>query len=66
MYWVRKERMDSAYRQMGQTIFGGVLTTLLSGLFLAICETESLYKFGILLITTIASASIIALILLPS
>lgn len=66
IFWMRKERMDSAYTQMGQTIFGGALTTLFSGMFLVNCETDTLYKFGILLLTTILSAMIIALILLPA
>jgi len=66
IYWIRKERMDSAYKQMGQTIFGGALTTIFSGVFLVICQSDALYKFVILLLTTIISAMIIALVFLPA
>ena len=63
---VRKERMDSSYKNMGETIFSGALTTSFSGIFLALCESNALNKFGILLIITISSSLVIALIFLPS
>lgn len=66
LYQTRKKRMDFAYAQMGQTIFSGALTTSFSGVFLILCETDTLYKFGILLLTTIVSAIVIALVLLPA
>ena len=33
----KKERVDYAYQQMGQTILGGALTSNLAGVFLIIC-----------------------------
>ena len=63
---VRKERMDSAYKYMGETIFSGALTTSFSGIFLALCESNALNKFGVLLIITIISSLVVALIFLPS
>jgi predicted RND superfamily exporter protein len=63
---LRKDRMDSSYKNMGETIFSGALTTSFSGIFLALCESNALNKFGLLLIITILSSLVIALIFLPS
>jgi predicted RND superfamily exporter protein len=61
-----KERTDYAYRQMGQTILGGALTSCFSGFFLIICNVGMLNKFGILFITTIIASFLTSLIFLPS
>jgi len=51
---------------MGETILGGSITSMLSGIFLFFCQAESLNKFGVLLLTTIISSMITALFFLPS
>ena len=63
---LRKDRMDFSYKNMGETIFSGALTTSFSGIFLALCEANALNKFGVLLIITILASLIMALIFLPS
>jgi predicted RND superfamily exporter protein len=51
---------------MGQTILAGALTSIFSALFLMLCQAASLNKFGVLLLITIASSMLSALIFLPS
>ena len=62
----RKSRMDSSFKHMGETIFSGALTTSFSGIFLALCESNALNKFGLLLIITIISSLIVSLVFLPA
>tara|TARA_B110000285_G_C14950542_1_gene526562 strand:+ start:666 stop:908 length:243 start_codon:yes stop_codon:yes gene_type:complete len=51
---------------MGQTILGGALTSILSGVFLCICQVAVLNKFGLLFISTIVGAFLTSVIFLPS
>jgi len=60
------ERTKLAFKQMGETIMGGALTSVVSGSFLVMCEAGSLNRFGILFLTLIFSSMITALFLLPS
>ena len=50
---------------MGQTILAGAMTSIFSGIFLCICEADSLTTFGVLLLTTVSGSMITALIVLP-
>ena len=51
---------------MGQTIIGGALTSCFSAAFLIICQTYTLNKFGIFLLTAILASAMISLIFLPA
>jgi len=62
----RHGRTKAAFKQMGQTIIAGALTSIFSALFLMLCQAASLNKFGVLLLVTIVSSMLTALILLPS
>ena len=62
----RFNRTLAAYRQMGPTILAGALTSIFSAIFLVLCQAASLNKFGVLLLVTIISAMLTALMLLPS
>lgn len=62
----RISRMNNAYKQMGATVVGGALTSCFSGIFLVMCEAESLNKFGMLLLTTIIASMLTSLVWLPS
>lgn len=61
----RRERTQLSFKLIGETILGGTLTSCCSGAFLILCESYSLNKFGLLLLTTIISSMIISLIYLP-
>jgi predicted RND superfamily exporter protein len=63
---LRYGRTKAAYRQMGQTILAGALTSIFSASFLLLCEASSIQKFGLMLMITIVSSLLAALILLPS
>jgi predicted RND superfamily exporter protein len=66
VYVHRKSRMDNSFKNMGETIFSGAITTSFSGIFLALCEANALNKFGLLLIITIISSLIVSLVFLPA
>jgi predicted RND superfamily exporter protein len=63
---LRRERTKEAYRQMGQTILGGALTSIFAGVFLVFCNVAILSQFGILFITTIIASFFTAVIFFPS
>ena len=58
--------MDFAYKNMGATILGGALTSVLSAIFLITCQTATLNKFGYLLLATIISSLLVSLIYFPA
>jgi predicted RND superfamily exporter protein len=62
----RSLKIKSAYRAIAQSILGSAFSSCLSGIFLIVCQADSLNKFGILLLVTILSSVVTALILLPS
>lgn len=63
---LRRDRMNEAYRQMGQTILGGALTSVFGGIFLVFCNVAILNQFGILFVTTILASFLTAVIFYPS
>ena len=50
---------------MGQTILAGAMTSLFSGIFLTDCNSDALWTFGILLLTTVTASMLTALVVLP-
>ena len=63
---LRKNRTDEAYRQMGQTILGGALTSIFAGVFLMFCNVAFLNQFGTLFITTIVASFMSSVVFFPS
>lgn len=63
---LRRNRTNEAYRQMGQTILGGALTSIFAGVFLVFCNVAILNQFGILFITTIVASFFSAIVFFPS
>jgi len=51
---------------MGSTVIAGAATSLSAGFFLTFCQTSSLNTFGNLMIVTVISSVITALIILPA
>ena len=66
VYERRKKRMDSCFTQFGSTIINGAITSFMAGFFLSKCQVSFLYKFGILMQFTIASALLFSLIFYPA
>ena len=62
----RKGKMQDAYAQMGQTVFSSALTSLFSAFFLIVCQTDTLYKFGIFLLVTILLSLVVSLVIFPT
>jgi predicted RND superfamily exporter protein len=51
---------------MGSTVLAGAATSGFSGVFLALCKSDALVTFGILMITTVLSSLMVALVYLPA
>lgn len=58
--------MKYAVGQMGPTIFGGAITSCLAGVFLILCQADSLNKFGALLLVVIIVSMITSIFYLPA
>merc|ERR1712096_178791 len=64
-YTDRKNRMEACYFQMGSTILNGAFTSFVAGLILFRCYIRQSTQFGILMMITIVTALIVALVFFP-
>ena len=62
----RMERMDFVFRQIGSTILGCTLLSVLSCSFLIASQANFFYKFGTLMLSTVFRSSMVALLFLPA
>jgi predicted RND superfamily exporter protein len=62
----KPNKLKDSIDKMCSTIIGGAITTSISAIFLILCNSYALNKFGILLMTTILSSVVSSLIFLPA
>ena len=57
---------QEAIEQMGTTVTGGAITTFFASIVLLTCLTDTLYKFGVMLMTTIVAAFLTGTVFFPA
>lgn len=62
----RYDRVQSCFQKIGMTLLNGAITSFSAGLLLYFCQFSSLHKFGVFMMTTIASALFFSLLFFPA
>ena len=62
----RRLRMDDSYKTIGSAVISSAITTFSAGVFLLFTNLYILYKFGVLIMITMALSCYYALIFLPA
>jgi predicted RND superfamily exporter protein len=63
---LRINRVESCFQKIGVTLVNGAITSFSAGLLLYFCTFSSLHKFGVFMMTTIASALFFSLLFYPA